>query len=63
MSIKLDLSESLTSYKDDVERNISHLDTELNSISISLSAIPKHQIYKIENLITECENNVRHNII
>ncbi len=59
MSIKLDLSESLTGYKEDLERNITNLETELNSISISLSSITKPQIIKIESLISECENNVR----
>ncbi len=59
MSIKLDLSENITGYKDDLEKDIISLETELNSISISLNIISKQQINKIDNLFTECENNVR----
>jgi hypothetical protein len=58
MAIKLDLSENLTSYKSDLEKGLSTLETEINSISISLSAIPKSQILNIENIITESQNNV-----
>lgn len=58
MSIKLDLSESLTGYKEDLEHNLNNLETELNSVSITLNSITKIQIIKIESLISECENNV-----
>jgi hypothetical protein len=58
MSVKLDLSENITSYEEDLERDFSELDIELNAISLSLNAIPKHQINKIDNLLVECENNV-----
>jgi hypothetical protein len=59
MSIKLDLSENITGYKEDLEKDLQTLETELNSISISLNIIPKPQINKIESLFSECENNVR----
>jgi hypothetical protein len=58
MSVKIDLSENIASYKEDLDRDLSLLETELNSISLSLSTIPKTQIYKIDNLLTECDNNV-----
>ena len=58
MSIKLDLSENISSYKEDIERDFSILEIELNSISITLNSISKSQILKIENLFKECENNV-----
>ena len=59
MSIKLDLSENITGYKEDLVKDLISLEMELNSISISLNIIPKQQINKIDNLFTECENNVR----
>ena len=59
MSIKLDLSENILGYKEELERDLENLETELNSISISLSVISKLQVNKIENLFTECENNVK----
>jgi len=58
MSIKLDKSESIDSYKDDLEKSLSSIETELNSISISLNVISKTQLNKIQNLFTECDNNV-----
>ena len=39
-------------------QNLINLETELNSVSITLSSIAKPQMIKIENLISECENNV-----
>ncbi len=59
MSIKLDLSENILGYKEELERDLENLETELNSISISLSVISKLQVNKIENLFTECDNNVK----
>ena len=58
MSVKLDLSENLTCYQDDLNRDLSTLESEIHSISLSLNVISKQQILKIENLFTECENNV-----
>jgi hypothetical protein len=58
MSTKLDLSENITSYKEDILKDMSTIETELNSISITLNTIPKNQLIKIEKLFTDCENNV-----
>lgn len=63
MSIKLDITEGVESYKEDVEKDLETLEMEINSIAISLAAITKPQIHKIENLFTECENNVKNIII
>jgi hypothetical protein len=57
-TVKLDVSESLDGYKEDLEKDLQILENEINSISISLAAIPKDQIMRIENLIKESENNV-----
>ena len=37
MSIKLDLSENITGYKEDLDKDLQTLETEINSISISLN--------------------------
>lgn len=58
MSVKLDISESLASYQEDLMRDLRTLESEINSISLSLNVISKQQILKIENLISDCENNV-----
>lgn len=62
MSIKLDLSENITGYKEDLDKDLQTLETEINSISISLNIISKPQINKIESLFSECESNVRINL-
>jgi hypothetical protein len=60
MAIKLEISENLSSYKEDLENDINSIETELNSINISLNSIPKHQIIKIEDHFSQCENNVNY---
>jgi hypothetical protein len=58
MAIKLEISESLTSYQEDVEKELKLLELEINNIQISLNAISKSQSDKIEKLLRSCENNV-----
>ncbi len=58
MSVKLEFSENIQSYRDEINTDLSQIETEINSISLTLDAIPKHQINKIEKLLTDCENNV-----
>jgi len=58
MSVKLDLSENITGYREELEKSLRDLETELNSISISLSVISKAQANKIEDLFTQSGNNV-----
>jgi len=58
MSTKLDLSENISSYIEDINRDLVTIEFELNSISLSLNSITKPTINKIENLFIDCENNV-----
>lgn len=58
MSTKLD-AENISSYKEDLEKDMQQIETELNSINITLNSITKPQISKIEILFTECNNNVK----
>lgn len=58
MAIKLEISESLTSYQADIEKDLKLLEIEINNIQISLSAITKSQSTKITKLISQSENNV-----
>ena len=58
MSFKLEISEGLTSYKNDVEISLLKLETEINSIYMTLEVIDKKKIDKIESLIQESDNNV-----
>jgi hypothetical protein len=59
MSIKLDLSEELTTYRNDLEKALSILENELNSFNITLTPMTKSQLIKIEQLLKDSESNVR----
>lgn len=54
----MEISENFTSYKKDIEKNISDLEKEINSVSMTLNSIDTKKIDKIESLIRESENNV-----
>jgi len=58
MSFKMEISENLNSYKSDIERSLSKLETEINAIAMTLGAIDLKKGDKIESLIRESENNV-----
>jgi hypothetical protein len=58
MSVKLDLSEDLVSYTEEIENSLRMLENEMNSVMITLNPLSKGQISKIEDLISNCENNV-----
>ena len=58
MSIKLDLSEELTTYKTDLDKALSIIENELNSLNITLTPISKNQITYIEQLLKDSESNV-----
>ena len=60
MAIKLEISESLTSYQEDIEKELKLIELEIKNIQISLNAISKSQSDKIEKLFTSCENNVKY---
>jgi len=60
MAIKLEISESLTSYQEDIEKELKQIEIEIKNIQISLNAISKSQSEKIEKLLTSCENNVKY---
>ena len=62
MAIKLEISESLTSYQEDIEKELKLLELEIKNIQISLNAISKSQSEKIEKLFTSCENNVKYKL-
>ena len=54
----MEISESFNSYKCDIEKSLSKLETEINSISMTLEGIDLKKNDKIESLIKESENNV-----
>ncbi len=58
MSFKMEISENFNSYKIDLEKSLSKLETEINSISMTLNSIDTNKNDKIESLIRESENNV-----
>jgi len=58
MAIKLEISESLTSYQEDLEKDFKLLEIEINNIQISLNPISKSQSQKIEKLLRQSENDV-----
>ena len=58
MAIKLEISEGLTSYQEDIEKDFKLLELEINNIQISLNPISKTQSQKIEKLLTQSENDV-----
>jgi len=58
MSTKLDISENISSYKQDSNRDLVTIEFELNTIPFTLNSITKPTINKIENLFIDCENNV-----
>jgi hypothetical protein len=62
MAIKLEISESLTSYQEDIEKELKLLELDIKNIQISLNAISKSQSEKIEKLFTSCENNVKYKL-
>lgn len=59
MSFKMDISENFNSYKTDIEKSLTKLETEINSISMTLERIDFKKNDKIESLIKEGENNVK----
>jgi len=54
----MEISENFNSYKIDLEKSLSKLETEINSISMTLNSIDTNKNDKIESLIRESENNV-----
>lgn len=58
MSFKMEISENFNSYKSDIEKSLSKLETEVNSILMTLGSIDFKKNDKIETLIREIENNV-----
>jgi hypothetical protein len=58
MSITLDVSESYIDYKEDLEKGLKELESEISSIDLSLEAISKLKQTEIDKLISDCENNV-----
>jgi hypothetical protein len=59
MTTKIDFSENLTSYSQEFEKILDKLETEINSIKISLTPISKKQLKEIDSLMTESENNIK----
>lgn len=60
MSFKMEISENFSSYRSDIEKSISNLETEINSIAITLNSIDGRKNDRIESLIKESENNVNY---
>ncbi len=59
MSVILNVSDEITEYRENLEKCLSQIETELNNIKILLTPITNNQIYKIDKLIKESENNVK----
>lgn len=59
MSITIDVSEDLESYKNELNKLLQTLEKEINLIQISNDSIPKAKFREIESLLTSSENNVR----
>jgi hypothetical protein len=59
-SVKMDLSEQFKDYKDELDHDLPKLEEEIRKINLTLEPISKNQIHSIEDLIQNCENNVKH---
>jgi hypothetical protein len=60
MSIALNVSEEITEYRENLDRFLNQIETELNNIKIVLTPITTTQINKIEKLIKDSDNNVKY---